>query len=229
MSNKLIKTKAIATEDDSIDLTGMFEGQTSVGPTRLINRRVLQLNADFSPLSYRPLSTISWEEAMFLLAKGWDRVKSGGDPILTVVEEYEDEWVHSAHKTYKLPSVVALVHMVPLPEHAAFSRNNLYLRDAYTCQYSGIKYPVSELTLDHIHPISKGGKSSWMNLVACSKEVNYRKADRSVKEAGLRLIREPYIPTSWELREKGRQHPSQLLHDSWKDYVFYNVKLDEDT
>jgi len=207
----------------------MFEGISIGGPKNLKHKRVLQLNADYSPLSYRPLSTISWEEAMFLLAKGWDRVASGGDPIITVVEEYEDTWVHSAHNTYKLPSVVALNKMVPLPDYAALSRNNIYLRDGYTCQYTGIKYPANELTLDHIKPRSRGGKSTWLNLVTCSKDVNFRKADKSLKESGLRLIREPYIPTSWELREQGRKYPSALLHESWENYVFYNVKLQEDT
>jgi 5-methylcytosine-specific restriction endonuclease McrA len=227
--NKSSLMPDITSEDDSVDLTDMFETQTIHGPNRLKDKRVLQLNADFKPLSYRPLSTISWEEAMFLLAKGWDRVKTGGFPILTVVEEYDNEWVHSAHDSYKLPSVVALVNMVPLPDHAAFSRNNLYLRDSYICQYSGIRYPASELTLDHIIPSSKGGKSSWTNLVTCSKEVNFRKADKSVKEAGLKLIREPYVPNSWELRERGRQYPSALLHESWENYVFFNTKMKQDS
>jgi len=229
MSKQLFQTDDISTEDDSIDLTGMFEGMSISGPYNLKDKRVLQLNADYSPLSYKPLSTISWEEAMFLLAKGWDRVASGGTPIITVVEEYENTLVHSAHASYRLPSVVALNKMVPLPDYAALSRNNIYLRDGYTCQYTGIKYPANELTLDHIIPRSKGGKSTWTNLVTCSKNVNFKKADKTLKESGYKLIRKPYVPTSWELRELGRKHPSVLLHESWENYVFYNAKLDEDT
>lgn len=215
-------------EDDSIDLDDLHESQAAHGPKWLLQKRVLLLNADFQPLSYRPLSTIPWTKAFFWLVKGWNRVASGGEPIITVVEEY-DEVVHSGSQEFRIPSVVALTKMRPLPEIAPFTRSNIYLRDDYTCQYSGVKYPASELTLDHVHPQSRGGKSSWTNLVTCHKDVNFKKADRTPKEAGLKLLKEPRAPSAWELREKGRHYPAPLAHETWSDYVFFHVILDEDT
>lgn len=223
---KKLRFDQMSTEDDLVDLTDMHETDTLAGPTRLHDKRVLLLNADFAPISFKPLSTIPWETAFFWLSKGWDRVAKGGRPIITVVAEY-DEVVHSAHQTFRIPSVVALTKMTKLPDRAAFTRGNVYLRDSYTCQYSGIRYPVSELTLDHVMPQSRGGKSNWLNLVTCHKDINFAKADRTPREAGLRLLHEPYAPSAWELREKGRSYPSKLGHESWADYVYFNVKLEE--
>lgn len=225
---KNMKFDAVSTEDEDIDLTSLHESQSAAGPAHLRGKRILMLNADYQPLSYRPLSTVSWEDVFFWLSKGWEREKEGKPPIIHIVEEYEDVYVNTTKKRYKLPSVVALTKMAPMPQKAAFTRNNIYLRDDYTCQYTGIRYPASELTLDHIYPQSRGGKSSWENLVACHREVNFKKADRTPKEAGLKLIKEPHAPSAWELREKGRNYPTPFAHDSWADYVYWNVKLDEE-
>jgi 5-methylcytosine-specific restriction endonuclease McrA len=223
-ANKL-RYADISTEDELVDLDNMHEQQARAVP-RLANLRVLLLNADYLPMSYKPLSTIPWTQAFFWLSKGWSRMADGGDPIITVVEEY-DQLVHSGHQTFRVPSVVALTKMAAMPDRAPFNRGNVYLRDDYTCQYSGIRYPVSELTLDHVHPQSRGGKTNWTNLVTCHKEVNFKKADRTPKEAGLRLLREPYVPNAWELREKGRAHPSPFGHESWADYVYWSIELEQ--
>ena len=213
---------------DDVDMTALHEAQTAMGPKHLRGVRTLMLNADYQPLSYKPLSTKPWQDIFFWLSKGWQREKEGKPPIIHVVEEYEDLYVHSGSEKFKIPAVVALTKMAPMPQKAPYTRNNIFLRDDYTCQYTGIKYPVSELNLDHVYPESRGGKSNWTNIVACHKDINFKKADRTPKEAGLKLIREPYVPSPWELREKGRNYPSQFAHESWADYVYYNVELDED-
>lgn len=217
----------VSTEDEQVDLDDMHEYQAADGPARLANKRVLLLNADFAPLSYKPLSTIPWTKAFFWLAKGWNRIDEGKDPIITVVEEYDDV-IHSGSREYRIPSVVALTKMQPLPERAAFTRGNIFLRDDYTCQYTGVQYPASELSLDHVQPQSRGGKTNWTNLVTCHKLVNFKKADRTPREASLRLLREPVVPSAWDLRDKGRKYPSPFAHESWNSYVFWHVLLEED-
>lgn len=217
----------MSSEDELLDLDDLHESQAAAGPSWLHNKRVLLLNADFAPLSYKPLSTIPWTKAFFWLVKGWSRIEDGGDPIITVVEEY-DEVIHTGQQEFPVPSVVALTKMAPLPEKAAFTRNNIYLRDDYTCQFTGVRYPASELTLDHVYPASRGGKSTWTNLVTCHKDINFKKADRTPKEAGLRLIKQPHAPSAWELRERGRYYPSPFGHESWGDYVYWHVHLEED-
>lgn len=216
----------ISTEDDLIDLDDMHEAQAAAGPAHLKHKRVLLLNADFQPLNYKPLSTIPWTKAFFWLTKGWNRMTEGKEPIITVVEEY-DSIVRSGHEQFKVPSVVALTKMAYMPKYAPFTRGNVYLRDDYTCQYTGVKYNASELTWDHVYPQSRGGKTNWYNIVSCHKDVNFKKADKTPEEAGLKLIKKPHAPTAWELREKGKSYPSKFDHESWADYVYFNVKLDQ--
>lgn len=225
--SKKLKFDSVSTEDDRVNLDDMHESQAAAGPARLRGHRVLLLNADYAPLSYKPLSTIPWTKAFFWLAKGWNRMEEGKPPIISVVEE-SNEVIHAGEREFKVPAVVALTHMAPMPEKAPFTRANIYLRDDYTCQYTGVRYPVSELNIDHVMPASRGGKNSWENLVTCHKDVNFKKADRTPKEAGLKLVKTPRAPSAWELREKGRSYPSKFDHESWGDYVYWNVELEED-
>ncbi len=106
----------------------------------------LVLNADYTPLSYYPLSLWPWQtavKAVFL-----DRV--------TIVENYERE-IHSPTRTMPIPSVIALRQYVKPSEHPAFTRFNLFLRDRFACQYCG---SGKDLTFDHVVPRRLGGRTT---------------------------------------------------------------------
>ena len=109
----------------------------------------LVLNADYQPLSYFPLSTWSWQNA--LKAVFLERVN--------VVSQY-NQVVNSPTTTIKLPSVISLKDYVPLPSKAAFTRFNVFLRDKFCCQYCRKFFRAEELTFDHVIPKSKGGKQN---------------------------------------------------------------------
>src|SRR5262245_20292561 len=115
----------------------------------------LVLNADYTPLSYYPLSLWPWPtavNAMFL-----ERVD--------VVAHYERE-VHSPSVALKLRSVIALRDYVRPNEYPAFTRFNLFLRDKFRCVYCG---SGKELTFDHVVPRSQGGRTHWENVAtACA-------------------------------------------------------------
>jgi hypothetical protein len=81
-----------------------------------------------------------------------------------------------------------------------FSRRNLFLRDRNTCQFCGKKFPSDDMTMDHVIPKSKGGKTDWYNIVLACVACNRNKADKSLKDSGMKLIRKPYHPTAEELR-----------------------------
>lgn len=179
---------------------------------------VLLLNADYRPLSYRPLSIISWEHAMFYIVKSEMRVNRGEQPIIHVIY-YQDKIIHSAKRAFQLPSVVALTKMVSLPGKPALTRNNIFLRDDFTCQYSGKKCNKSELTLDHVIPLSKGGRSTWENLVTCHRNVNFKKGSKTVEEAGLQLLKRPIMPSSYALQEKARSYPIKIKDERWREFV----------
>ena len=105
----------------------------------------LVLNADYQPLSYFPLSTWSWKNA--LKAVFLERVN--------VVSVYNQK-VNSPSTSIMLPSVISLKDYVPLPAKAAFTRFNVFLRDKFTCQYCSKISKAEELTFDHVIPRSKG-------------------------------------------------------------------------
>ena len=118
-------------------------------------RPALVLNADFRPLSYYPLSLWPWQEvvkAVFL-----DRVD--------IIAEY-DYVVRSPSTEFRLPSVIALRDFVRQDRPPAFTRFNVFLRDGFECAYCGTS---EHLTFDHVIPRSKGGRTTWENIVAaCS-------------------------------------------------------------
>ena len=114
----------------------------------------LVLNADFRPLSYFPLSVWSWQDA----------VKAVFLNRVSVLSEYEDE-VHSPSMSMRLPSVIALKDHIPAARKPAFTRFNVFLRDAFSCQYCGDRYPMHDLTFDHVVPRSRGGRTTWGNIL----------------------------------------------------------------
>ena len=172
----------------------------------------LVLNADFQPLSYYPLSLWSWQQA--IKAVFLDRV--------LVLSEYEKE-VHSPSMSFRLPSVIALKEYIAPPPRAAFTRFNLFLRDDFSCQYCGSR---EELTFDHVIPRSRGGRTTWENVVAACSTCNLKKGNRLPEEAHMHPARHPYEPTPYELRDKGRGFPPNYLHESWMDYLYWDSELE---
>lgn len=173
--------------------------------------RVLVLNADYRPLSYFPLSLWSWQEA--IKATFMNRV--------VIVAEYEI-FVHSPSCKIPLPSVIALKNYVPLRRNPAFSRFNVFLRDKFLCQYCGDRYPLEELTFDHVLPKSLGGNTNWKNVVTACSKCNLEKGNCFSGENGHFPKNVPRVPTTHELHEAGKYFPPPFLHQSWRDYLYWN-------
>ena len=172
----------------------------------------LVLNADYRPLSYYPLSLWSWQDA--IKAVFLERVN--------IVSEYELK-VRSPSFEMKLPSVVSLKTYVKPSRHPAFTRFNVFLRDRFSCQYCGSR---EELTFDHVIPRSKGGSTTWENVVAACSPCNLRKADKLPVEAGMIPAHRPYAPTVADLHQNGRLFPPNYLHESWFDYLYWDSPLE---
>jgi 5-methylcytosine-specific restriction endonuclease McrA len=172
----------------------------------------LVLNADFRPLSYYPLSVWPWQEvikAVFL-----DRVD--------VVSTY-DKVIRSPSFEMQLPSVVSLKQYVNQDRPPAFTRFNLFLRDGFACQYCG---SGEDLTFDHVLPRSKGGRTTWENIVTACSPCNLSKGGRKPHEAGMPLRRMPRRPSTYELQQRGRRFPPNHLHQSWLDYLYWDIELE---
>jgi 5-methylcytosine-specific restriction endonuclease McrA len=141
-----------------------------------IQRLVLVLNA-----SYEPINIVSARRAIALVMKG-----------AALTEENSVHVVRTPTASYRIPSVVRLLVYRKMPrQNRAVSRKSIMLRDRHACQYCNDALPAQKLTLDHVVPRSRGGGSTWENLVACCKACNNRKADRTPAEAGMFLSRKP--------------------------------------
>jgi hypothetical protein len=105
------------------------------------------------------------------------------------------EFVRTVRLPILMPKVLLLQAFDRLPvTEIKFNRSNVFLRDDYTCQYTGQRCRPAELTLDHVIPRERGGQTSWENIVTCTRAVNALKANRLPHEAGLRLLRRPQRP-----------------------------------
>jgi len=169
-----------------------------------LQKPVLVLNA-----SYEPINVCAARRAIVLVLKG-----------VASTEERTSHQVVSTRMCLPLPSVIRLLEYRRIPRQTrALSRKNILLRDRYTCQYCGRSCPASELTMDHVVPRSRGGASTWENLVASCIDCNNRKGSRTPDEAGMKLSQPPKpfnIHTS--------RHIMRLLgksDDLWKKYLFY--------
>ena len=170
--------------------------------------QVLLLN-----LTYEPLRIISWQRAVRLLTLG----------KVEVIEE-TDQVIRSVSFVIRLPSVVRLLRLIrPKRPEVKFSRQNIYLRDNFRCQYCGARVSSSELNLDHVIPRSLGGQTTWENIVTCCIPCNVRKGGRTPESARMRLISKPARPA----RLPGLAITVSLQHspESWRDYLYWNLEL----
>ncbi len=172
--------------------------------------QVLLLN-----ITYEPLRVINWKKAITLLMLR----------KVEVLEEYGRE-IHSVSFAIKLPSVIRLLNLVKRPKDPIkFSRQNIYSRDKYRCQYCGKRFPSEELTYDHVKPKYRGGKTRWTNIVTCCIRCNRKKGGQTPREAGMKLVRKPSRPTwlpALKITIGFKQVPQ-----SWRDYLYWNVELIE--
>ena len=165
---------------------------------------------------YEPIQIISWQRAVTLLAL--DKVE--------VVEEYDAE-IRAQSMIVRVPSIVRLRKAFRrYAKPVKFSRVNIYARDQYRCQYCGTQCTIDQLTYDHVTPRSRGGRTTWENIVSCCYRCNARKANRTPGEARMALraapVRPAWIP-SVQIRVSTKSVP-----DAWRDYVYWTGEIENE-
>ena len=163
--------------------------------------------------SYEPLRVISWKRAFTMLTLG----------KVEVIEEYERD-IRTTYLVFKMPAVVRLVNVFRRNKrNVKFSRVNVYARDRYKCQYCGLKESLADLTFDHVIPRSRGGKTTWTNVVAACVSCNHEKANRTPAEARMRLLKKPIQPR-W-VPAVTLQISMRSVPDAWTDYLYWTGSL----
>ncbi len=140
--------------------------------------KVLVLNADFQAISicsvYRAFSLVYLEKA-------------------EVVNKVKNHYIYSINKKYNRPSVIRLLNYINLPyKGVVMNRQNIFRRDTHQCVYC---LNTQGLTLDHVIPKSKGGESSWYNLVTACHSCNAKKGDMLPEQVGMKLPYKPFKPS----------------------------------
>lgn len=210
----------------------------------LDNIKVLVLNDD-----YVPLSVVGWQKAIkrtlcqsdeceecdghgFLQHKTCELCGGTGQAQGAVAVEYYDMWIKdSKGREYPIPAVIANKHHTKrLYRKIPYSRVNVYRRDELRCQYCGIQYPASELTLDHVVPRSMwkgpGTPTDWHNIVACCIDCNRKKNNQTPEQAGMQLRKVINGQTVYYKKPKQPTYSEIVLGvsrtrypDEWKPYL----------
>jgi 5-methylcytosine-specific restriction endonuclease McrA len=152
-------------------------------------------------------------------AIGWRRAICLDVEARVEVLEYYDEVVRTYRASFLLPAVIRIPSYLHFRHEIqiALTRRNLLIRDGFRCQYCGVKPTMRQLTIDHVMPRSRGGASSWKNLVTACAPCNRRKGDRTPSEASMALHVAPRRPKMLTVGKDGqftREPPPE-----WRNYL----------
>jgi 5-methylcytosine-specific restriction endonuclease McrA len=173
----------------------------------LFTRKVLLLNA-----SFEPLGIVTIPRAVRLVWKGTaETVELDGDRVL-----------RSQHFVFPCPAVIRLVSYIDVRKRRSASgsmRAKILIRDRYRCQYCGVKGSALELSIDHILPRSRGGRTVPENLCAACRSCNSRKGDRTPSEARMPLLTEPSA-LMYDLDSAAIEHAAESRPE-WRKYIYW--------
>lgn len=165
--------------------------------------------------SYEPIKVVNWQKAVVLWFQG-----------KVDILEHHNVSVKSVSQSFQLPSIIRLRRYVRNYARSVvrFSRENIYLRDLYLCQYCHQKFQPKDLTLDHVVPASKGGKKSWTNVVAACRKCNQKKGNKTPDQAMMPLLKRPEVP-KWLPDPQRLDLSRAAIPDSWKIYLYLEDEI----
>jgi len=190
--------------------------------------------------SFYAIQIIQWQRSMSLLWQGHAEAvdenyitydfDSWSELSKTIVE-HPSGFIHTPTLRLVIPEVIRLTRYEKLPDSdVKFTRSNLYSHYKNLCSYCGDKFSTKELNLDHVIPRSRGGKTTWDNIVLSCIECNLRKADRTPREADMKLLVNPTRP-KWKGHQNLILRSPVKIKMSWQKFVdncYWNSELSED-
>jgi len=199
----------------------------------MLDSGVLVLNR-----SYQPIHVTSVRRAFALLYQGIARAIDREYRLFdfhswsALAADTHPDTVGTVNCRIRVPRVIVLLACEHLPRaRVRFSRHNIYLRDGNRCQYCGRGFQRAELNLDHVIPRSRGGITTWENVVCSCVACNLRKGGRTPDEAGMKLLRAPARPKWSPFHRLGSKRPSHqewgpfLAHMNLADASYWNTEL----
>jgi len=158
--------------------------------------------------SYEPIGIIGWKKAVRLIVLG----------KAEVLKEYDREG-RTATVVFKFPAVIRLVKTFPRSKNRIrFSKQNVFARDRWQCGYCKRKFQSSDLTMDHVLPKARGGRTVFENIVTCCKECNFKKKDKTPQEAGMHLGELPVTPDYIPMFIFGLS--KMEMPEVWRDFCY---------
>ncbi len=208
----------------SVGEEGSSAPHSDIRRKKLIRRAVLALNRNYVPCYITGLKhafSLLFRESAYVLdsdlntytiwewiefsdateeykgnGRNGDYMNDGGDDGVNYDVDYDNEYIFTVSRKIRVPRIIIVnTDVGPRMNRPKVSRLGIFIRDGFRCQYCGKKLSYKNLTIDHVIPKSKGGKTEWTNVVTSCMPCNSKKGDRTPKAAGMTLIREPRIPS----------------------------------
>lgn len=180
----------------------------------------LLLNADATPISLIPMSSISWQDACKFMYTG--HAES--------LHFYDDWLVHSQRLEYRVPAVMILKEQVQVKRRLKCETKAnadspasrlVFLRDGYVCQYCSTKFGYKDLTIDHVLPRKNNGKTTWENCTTACASCNGRRGH----DTRIQPKTKPFRPTYGHLVKMMRRFPMVIPHPTWNYYLGWDDGL----
>ena len=185
---------------------------------KILDKPVLVLNKSWMPIrivTVKRACTLVFADKASIICPDDYSVHHWKDWLDLSLSE-EEECIQMVQCCMKIPEVIVLLKFNKANlSGVKLTKRNLYIRDRQICQYSGKRIGSKEADIDHILPKSRGGKTSWENMVVCSKEINRLKGNKTPEEAGLKLIKKPEKP----IYTKIMIDPKINVPSSWTNFL----------
>jgi 5-methylcytosine-specific restriction endonuclease McrA len=183
---------------------------------------VVGVRRAFALLCRELAEVVHWEQDTFAnySFESWREVSK----LRASVKQPQEDWIRAVNFEVQVPRVIRLVHYDRLPKQSLhLNRRNVLARDEHLCQYCGRHFPIQQLSLDHIIPRSRGGATTWENVVCACLACNVKKGGRTPHEAKMRLVRRPAKPRRNPLLLLKLSNPKYESWRTWLDGVYWEI------
>ena len=202
--------------------------------TNVLDRGVLVLNKSWQPINvtdaFRAICKVYCDKARIVHSDyslyTFEEWVENWDDISKLTDKQQESLVRCADSHFMAPEIILLnAYVQPMFRRVKLTRRNIFHRDDNTCQYCGKNLPSKLLNIDHITPKSRGGITSWTNVVVSCIRCNTKKANKTLQQAKLKLLRPPKEPSWAQMQSKLK---SSNIPKSWEDFIgrmYWDVTL----